>query len=430
MNQKVRTAGIVVVGMGIAGVSVGMELAAAGEDVLVLEQDRLFPTGATARSAALFATSYFSSPEFAILTQASRAAYEEPAPDFTDVPLVMPRGAVYFAGQADAAELAERCFDLSRSNVNVEVLKPHEVLVHLPILKWRSVLFGVYEPDARDMDVNAIYQAYLRRGRNLGLEVLADAELFAATWNGLSWRIETRAGVVLADILVNAAGAWGDVVAKRCGVTPKGLQPLRRTAMVVPAGADDAARLPDDMPFFFTAAEDFYARYARGQFLISPSDATPSDPCDAQPEEEDVARAISRFHELTNVTLDRRPRPWAGLRTFAPDKRPVIGFENDEVRFAWFCGQGGYGIQTAPAAARLAASLILSRGIPEDLRLLGLKSDRVSPCRFVEVMRLGFLHPIRHAASAAAAAYTRASSRAENASRRSRTGAWAGGLPR
>jgi D-arginine dehydrogenase len=387
MNTKSRKVHIAIAGAGIAGVTLAAELAAAGEDVLVLEQDHSFPTGATARSAALFATSYFSSPEFAILTQASRAAYEAPAADFTDVPFVTPRGAIYFAGEADAEALGDLWFNVSLSKVDATLLTERSAILELvPILKWEEVLYAVYEPGARDLDVSAIYQAYLRRGRSLGMEILADAELRSARWDGQQWHIDTPSGPIVADILVNAAGAWGDVVATRSGVARKGLRPLRRTAMVVPAETEDAARLTDDMPFFFTAAEDLYVRYARGDFLISPSDATPSEPCDAQPEIEDVARAIHRFHELTDVTLRRRPRPWAGLRTFAPDKRPVIGFENDDARFVWFCGQGGYGIQTAPAAARLAASLICTGDVPDDLRALGMTADRVSPARFLEMI--------------------------------------------
>lgn len=377
------TTQIAIVGDGIAGASAAAKLALGGKSVIVLEKDGFHRTGTTFRSAALYSPSYASCPEFSMLTQASREAYENPPSDFTDIPLVTPRGVVYVAGRHDANRLATLWGHFAESKIaNTKVLEQREVLELVRILNPDSVVFGVHEPDARDMDVDAIWQGYRRQARRLGASFLANAELLSARWNSLRWTIQTSAGTIYADILLNAAGPWGDEVAERSGVEPKGLQPLRRTAMLIDANLADRASLPDDMPFFFTAAEDLYARYAQGRFLISPSDEEKSVACDAQPELRMVAEAIARFHEVTTVVLDRRPKPWAGLRTFARDKRPIVGFESETLPFFWLCGQGGYGIQSADAMARLAAELITTGKTPADLVAMGLSAERLSPRRF------------------------------------------------
>jgi D-arginine dehydrogenase len=95
----------------------------------------------------------------------------------------------------------------------------------------------------------------------------------------------------------------------------------------------------------------------------------------------DLAEGIDRFSQAVNYEVTRVERSWAGLRTFAPDRTLVIGFEPTAEGFFWLAGQGGYGIQTAPAAARLAAGLILDQAVPRELAVLGLDAAALAPAR-------------------------------------------------
>jgi D-arginine dehydrogenase len=96
----------------------------------------------------------------------------------------------------------------------------------------------------------------------------------------------------------------------------------------------------------------------------------------------DVAIAIDRVQSATTLDVTRVRRKWAGLRSFAPDRSPVIGYDPDIEGFFWLAGHGGYGIQTAPAAGQLAAALIRREDVPADLKSFGVSSDAVSPLRF------------------------------------------------
>lgn len=383
MKKEIRRTDIAIIGAGIAGMSAAAKLAIRGQSVAVLELDEQFPRGATGRSAALFAESYFSDPSFAQLTKATKKALVEPEEGFTEVPLVYPRGALYVAGEEDATELADLCEAMGEAGLSLPKLARKDVLARVPFLSPEKVIFGVFDEGAKDMDVNAIYNAYRRQARSHGAEVIGDAELTQAEWNGQNWILDTKAGAFAADTIVNAAGAWADIVAYRCGISKRGLVPKRRTAMIAELASESESHLPARSPFVFKASEDLYFCQRGETFLISPSDATPSKPCDAQPDEEDIARALAGFEAFTTLRVAAiKPRSWAGLRTFACDNRPLVGFEADEKRFFWLAGQGGYGIQTCDAMAKLATGLLLDGTVPLELMMLGLKAADVSPNRF------------------------------------------------
>jgi D-arginine dehydrogenase len=383
MSQEPKNFEFAIIGAGIAGISTAAKLAERDHSVLVLEQDVQFPQGATGRSAALFAESYFSDPSFAHLTKATRPMLEHPPQGFTDVPLMTPRGAIYVAGEDDAPELGKLCEKMGQAGISLPKLYRKDVLELVPYLRPEKVIWGVLEEGAQDMDVHAIYQAYLRRARTFGATIVGDAELISAHWDGQRWILQTKAGAFTADVVVNAAGAWVDVIACRCGIKKKRLTPKRRTAMTTAVTPETQALLPARSPFVFKAKEDLYFCQRGNGFLVSPSDETPSGPCDAQPEDEDVARALDAFESMTTLeVIAAKPKAWAGLRTFARDKRPVVGFEPCERRFFWLAGQGGYGIQTCDAMAKLAAGLLLDGTVPLELLRLGLKASDVSPDRF------------------------------------------------
>jgi D-arginine dehydrogenase len=324
---------IVIVGAGIAGASLAAALAGRAA-VTILEAESQPGYHATGRSAAFWSESY-GGPLIRPLTVASRAAL---------TPFLTPRGAIHLADAAGRAKLA--ALAAAFPDVELRPLGRPELAAAIPGLRpgWD---WGLAEPSCADIDVAALHAACLR-----GANLVTDARLLRAERNG-RWRIETTAGAFTADILVNAAGAWADEVARATGEKPLGIQPYRRT--IAQLRVEPPA--PAGLPLVIDAAERFYFKpEAGGRLWLSPHDETACGPCDCAPEEIDVALAIDRLERAVDWRVAAVERKWAGLRSFAPDRLPVYGSRGDG--FFWCAGQGGFGIQTAPAAARLAAALI------------------------------------------------------------------------
>jgi D-arginine dehydrogenase len=300
-----------------AGVSCAAELAHSGKSVAVLDMyDQLL------YGAALFAESYFSGEEFAALTSASRAFFEAPPPGFAETPILSPRGALYVAGLRDIKAMGALSFKVRATDARIELLDRAEALSLVPILRPDYPVLSLFEPNSRDIDVDVFYQGYSRRATSAGAMMVPGAELNAALWNGRRWSIETAGGHFSAEIIVNAAGAWADIVYGRCregtdAAPPLGLRPMRRSVCYVRPEGSASDAIAEDMPFVITAGEDGYFRYGRGRFLISPADESPTVPRE-QPKAEDIALGIKRFNEMTTATLRRNlDRARAGIRTFA-----------------------------------------------------------------------------------------------------------------
>jgi D-arginine dehydrogenase len=368
-----------IVGAGIAGVSAAYHLAPAGS-VVVLEREHVAAYHTTGRSAALHSETYGSA-EIRAITVASGRFYRKPPAGFADHPLLTPRGALIAGRVEQQAELKEAAAEFARLVPSVRWLDPDEVRRLQPLLKPEAVAGGaVFEPEADDMDVAAIHGGFLRGARAAGAELRLNAEVTALDRRQGRWQIALRDGeAVAATTLVNAAGAWADVLGGLAGARPVGLVPKRRTAFTfdAPAGFDLAA-----MPMAIDFDESFYFKPEVGQFLASPADETPSPPCDAQPEELDIAIAVERIEAATTLQIRRIKNKWAGLRSFVADKNLVVGFDPAVEGFFWLAGQGGYGIQTGAAAGRLAASLSLGKGLPSDILALGVSEGALSPGRF------------------------------------------------
>jgi D-arginine dehydrogenase len=334
---------IVIVGAGMAGASLAAALAGAAE-VILLEAESRPGYHATGRSAAFWSESY-GGPLVRPLTSAS-------GPFLVEHGLTRRRGAIHLADASGAAALdalAAAFPDL------LEPLDRAALEAAIPGLKpgWER---GLAEPSCADIDVAALHALYLR-----GAAMVTGARLLRAERAG-RWRLETSAGVFIADVLVNAAGAWADEVAALAGEAPIGIRPCRRT--IAQLRIEPPA--PADLPLVIDAAGRFYFKpEAGGRLWLSPNDETPSFPCDCAPEEIDVALAIDRLAQAVDWRIDAVERKWAGLRSFAPDRLPVYGFSGSGRGFFWCAGQGGFGIQTAPAAARLAADLLL--GCPPEI---------------------------------------------------------------
>ncbi len=246
------------------------------------------------------------------------------------------------------------------------------------MLKPDYVAGAVADAGATDLDVNEIHRGFLRGAARAGAKLICNAEVLAINRDGAGWRVQTKAGEFLGGVVVNAAGAWGDEIGVLAGGRPVGLVPKRRTAVLFDPTPPADIHL---WPTIIDADEQFYFKPDAGRLLGSPADETASPPCDAQPEELDVAIAIDRIEQAANFHVQRVLRKWAGLRSFVADKSPVVGFDPNLPGFFWLVAQGGYGIQTAPALARIAAALACGEEIPEDLRQMGVTADDLSPVR-------------------------------------------------
>lgn len=367
-----------VVGAGIAGVSVAYHLAPHAS-VVILEREHVAAYHTTGRSAALHSETYGSA-EIRAITVASGRFYRKPPPGFTEHPLLTPRGAL-IAGRAEQqADLQKAAREYARLVPSVRWLDPAETLSRQPLLKPEAAAGGAIFEEAEDMDVAAIHGGFLKGARAAGAVLRLDAEVTSLDRKDGRWTILTRDGEsVTAATLVNASGAWADALAALAGAAPVGLVPKRRTAFTfdAPAGLD-LARLPMVIDF----DETWYVKPEVGQFLGSPADETPSPPCDAQPEELDIAIAVERIETATSLQIRRIKNKWAGLRSFVADKNLVVGYDPGIEGLFWLAGQGGYGIQTGEAAGRLAASLALGRGLPRDIAELGVAEAALSPARF------------------------------------------------
>jgi D-arginine dehydrogenase len=369
-----------IIGGGIAGASAAFELATAGSVVLI-ERESQPGYHSTGRSAALYSETY-GNPTIRALTVGSRTFYDAAmASGFSEQPVLTPRG-VLLIGRDDQRASLERSFQAgSVLTPTVRMLNDAETLKLAPMLRPDYVVGAVWEPDAMDMDVHAIHHGYLRGLRARGGRIVTDAELMGLTRRDGLWHAETRADGYSAPWIVNAAGAWADAVVALAGLPPIGLVPKRRTAITFdPTPIPDQAGLPH-WPMVCDVDETFYFKPEGGRLLGSPADETPSEPCDAQAEELDVALTVDRIERASLFTVRRISHRWAGLRTFAPDKSPVVGPDPEAQGFFWLAGQGGYGIQTAPAMARTAAGLLTSGEVPEDLAILGVSAADLAPER-------------------------------------------------
>ncbi len=358
---------IAIIGAGMAGASLAAELAPHAR-VALLETEDQPGRHATGRSAAFWVESY-GGPGVQPLTTAS-------GPWLQKHGFLKPRGALTLARAGQEEELERFLDQFSEAGVRVVSKDRAELEAAIPGLRAGWVQ-GAEEPDCRDIDVAGLHALYLAEGRKAGVELRCRAGLRAAEWSNGKWRLETSDGArMTCDILANAAGAWADPVAELAGVKPVGITPYRRT--MTQLRVDPAP--PVDLPLVLDIAGSFYFKPESGGLWLSPHDETPSVPCDAAPEELDIALAIDRLEQVVDWKVERLEHKWAGLRSFAPDRLPVYGPDAALPGFFWFAGQGGFGIQTAPAAARLAAQVLLGKA--QDELTKDIDAERYLAARF------------------------------------------------
>jgi D-arginine dehydrogenase len=349
---------VLIVGGGIAGATLGARLAA-DMRVLIIEAEDLCGRHATGRSAAFWQPSLGGASPERRLSLASKRMFDEGWPG-SKTPLLRPRGALHLTGPS------------GESFEGIEELPGQYRPVHVGRAELDRLIPGLreqwtgawYEESCADIEVAAFHAACLAAVRRQGGQVSTDSALLSASRNGGGWNVQTSSGELIAGMVVNAAGAWGDQVAERSGVARLGLQPMRRTVVQLRIGRQGLR----DLPFVTDSHESFYFKgEGDNSVWVCPLDESPVDPCDTAPEEIDVAIAIDRFENAIDWPVEAVERKWAGLRTFAPDRGMKFGFDPDAEGFFWCVGQGGMGIQTAPAASLLCASLINGGALPDEL---------------------------------------------------------------
>jgi D-arginine dehydrogenase len=357
---------VLIVGGGIGGASLAAEIAAY-RSVLLVEAEAQCGFHSTGRSAAFWLESY-GGPIVAQLSSASRLFLDSPPADFSDRGFLRTRGDLHIS-RGDLPQLPE--------GIESRVVERRELEAMVPGIRpeWRRALF---EPGCADIDVAGLHSAFLRRFRRAGGVIRTDSRVQSARRQGGQWLAELRDGsAISAAVIVNAAGAWADQLAAAAGVEPLGIAPKRRTMVQLRVGRSGLR----DLPLVDDSQGTFYFKGEGDRTVwLSPHDEIDSDPCDAAPEEIDVALAIDRFEGAVDWPIEAVERKWAGLRSFAPDRVPVYGFEPGAPGFFWCAAQGGFGIQSAPAAAKLAASILL--GSEPDSVVAHIDPAPFSPDRF------------------------------------------------
>ena len=403
-GMSTPTHDFILIGAGIAAASTGYFLAPHGRCAM-LERESQPGYHSTGRSAAQFIATY-GTPQVRALSRASEPFFQHPPEGFASAPLLTPRGLLTVAGPEEMPALREAWAVLQQTSGTGRWLSAEEALAIMPVLRPEKVSAAILEPESYDMDVDAIHQGYLRGFKHAGGELVTDAEVVAIERAGELWRVRTAAGgAYTAPVLINAAGAWCDVVAGLAGVPPIGLVPKRRSAFTfaAPAGVDSSR-----WPLTMAADESFYMKPDAGALLASPVNADPTTPQDVQPEELDIALGMHAIETWTTLT----PRPthtWAGLRSFVADGDLVGGFDAtapgrpepgarslggqraeqgqsvgasaSAPGFFWCAAQGGYGIQTSAAMGEACAALARGEPLPAHIANCGLTAQMLSPAR-------------------------------------------------
>lgn len=343
---------IIVLGGGMAGISAAARLSDSAR-VVVLEAEDAAGRHSTGRSAAIFIPNYGGGPVMRRMNALSLAFFRDPA-EIGETGLLTPRGELLIAAEDELGAFAAYLDGAT----GMEEITPEEAVSRVPILRRDRIAAAAWEPEAEDIDVDRMLQGFIRLLKRSGGQVVTSVPARAIARKDGVWQVETPQGSFAAPVLVNATGGWADIIADMAGVPQKGLVPHRRSAALLP--------MPEghDMthwPMFGSAAETWYAKPDAGRLMVSPADQDPVTAHDVFPDDMVLAEGLARYEAAVTVPVTRVLHRWAGMRTFAPDRVPMVGFDPAAEGFFWLAGQGGSGIQTAPAMSRFAADLILGR---------------------------------------------------------------------
>jgi D-arginine dehydrogenase len=362
-----------VVGAGIVGTSIAAHLAK-NHSVVVVDMEERAGYHSTSRSAAAYEKNYGPPPMLAF-SRASETFFRNPPNGFTEAPILQHRGSLFFVSEGQESQ-AEKF--LAKAIGIEEISQEHAKRIY-PILRDGYAKRCFLDDNTDDLDVDLLHRGYLKQLKAYGGNLLLNAAVSRIERKAGQWHAICGTHAVQATTLVNAAGAWGDVVAKLCGAKPVGLVPKRRSIGVVP--------MPDgvdfkDWPMVTDVGETWYAKPQSGKLIVSSADATPVDPHDAYADDMAIAEGIDRLMTATTLEVERLDHSWGGLRTFAPDGNPVVGYDPHTDGFFWVVGQGGYGIQSCPALSEMAAALAMHQPIAKDVIGFGLNPNDIKPDRF------------------------------------------------
>lgn len=370
-----QSADIIIIGAGMAGMGAAAHLSASAR-VIVLEMEDQPAFHSTGRSVATYIESY-GSPVVRSLNKASVSFLNNADPQYWHAPLLKDRGLISFALTGEEHLLDEKVDE----GDGVEEVTVAQAIGYLPILRADKISRAVYEAGVKDIDVDAMFSGYRRLMRARDGTIVCGSAVENLKRDGNVWTVRTATETYSAPIVVNAAGAWVDVVGGLAGLKPIGFQPKRRSVATVPV--PDAFGSPDGWALGGECKETFYFKPDAGKLLVSPADETPVEPHDAFADDMAIAEGLHRFSEATTVEITRVEHTWGGLRTFSPDKSHVIGFDPRTEGFFWFAGQGGYGIQSSEGGAMTVAGLILNEAVPDHVTAAGLSAADVTPERFL-----------------------------------------------
>jgi D-arginine dehydrogenase len=365
-----------VVGGGIAGASVAYFLAER-QRVLLIERETGFGYHSTGRSAAEWTAAHCSGVKRALVLF-GESFFVSPPEGFATVPLLRRRGNLLFSPPGGEAESEAFFAEVSPRTPRLHAITVGEALKIVPFLRPEVLARCYYEPDNAEIEVDALHQGYLRGIRHRGSVTRGDTEFTAAERVADVWRVRLGTETIETPTIVNAAGAWADLVAGRAGVRPLPIEPRRRTALTFDPGFDVRHVPPVD-----ELASGFYFKASGNALMVCAGDATPSVPCDAQPDDLDVAIAVDYFERYTTLEIRKLTARWAGLRNFVRDEQPVAGFAADAPGFFWLTGQGGAGIMTSPGLGQVAAALLQDRALPAAATEFGITPDALSPRRLL-----------------------------------------------
>jgi D-arginine dehydrogenase len=374
---------VLVIGGGIAGASIGYELAS-DRSVGLLEMEPTLAYHTTGRSVATFLESY-GGHTIRLLTTASRGFMEDP-PEGFGRPLLKPLPLVWVAPHEDVDAMQSMFEAVVQTVPDMRMLTAIDVIDVTKVMRPEWVAGGLLEPGASEIDVAALHGGYAGGLRSRGGAIHTSAGVAAMLRVDNRWHVTDSSGNSYeAEVVVNAAGSWCDLVAGVAGARPVGIHPLRRTVFTIGPPADIES---NTIPLVADVRGTFYLKPEGPQILCSPADEVPSEPCDARPEEVDIAKALDVINAATTLDIRHVRSSWAGLRNFVADRSPVAGFDDEVEGFFWFVGQGGYGIQMSPALAQAGASLVRSGSVPEALAARGLDVAALGRQRLVGLTSL------------------------------------------
>jgi D-arginine dehydrogenase len=362
-----------VIGAGIAGASVAAHLVSTHR-VIICDMEERAGYHTTGRSAASYEPNYGPAPMLAF-TRASAQFFQNPPRGFTDAPLLTHRDSLFIEAEGQERDTAK----LLSLAAALDEISPAAAQSMFPVLRDGYAKRAFLDRHTADMDVDLIHRGFLKMAKSAGAELLLSAPVQSITRKAGEWQVRAGDKIIRAQIIINAAGAWGDVVAMMAGTTPVGLTPKRRSIGVIPIDRLDRWQ---EWPMVTDVGETWYAKPQSGKMIVSSADATPVEPHDAWADDMAIAEGVERLMNATTIEVTQLDHSWGGLRTFAPDGNPAVGFDPSTEGFFWLVGQGGYGIQSAPALGETAAAMARGFNMPVHVERHGLKLTDIHPKRF------------------------------------------------